>query len=174
MMLLRIGDKIVNRNKIYQLVDDMLDMRRQGFSQQEVANSLGIDRSLVSKVETVGEIRKGARLALLGFPIENCSQLQTVADEEGVDFVLLMSEAERWDFLQKKSGVELFNGLMEIMANLRKYDIIIMIGSNLRIKLMETLLDKAVIGLQIGESPIADDRYVEPERLRSLIRELAV
>lgn len=173
-MLLRIGDKIVNRNKIYQLVDDVLDMRRQGFSQQEVANSLGIDRSLISKVETVGEIRKGARLALVGFPIENCAQLSEVAEEEGVDFVLLMSEAERWDFLQKKSGVELFNGLMEIMAKLRKYDIIIMLGSNLRIKLMETLLDKAVIGLQIGESPIADDRYVEPERLRSLIRELAV
>ncbi|WP_346353648.1 transcriptional regulator [Azotosporobacter soli] len=173
-MLLRIGDKIVNRNKIYQLVDDMLDMRRQGFSQQEAANSLGIDRSLVSKLETVGEVRKGARLALVGFPIENCQELRQISEEEGVDFVLLMSEKERWNFLQSKSGVELFNGLMEIMATLRKYDIIIMLGSNLRIKLMETLLDKAVIGLQIGESPIEDDRYVDPERLRSLIRELVV
>lgn len=173
-MLLRIGDKIVNRNKIYQLVDDMLDMRGQGFSQQEVANSLGIDRSLVSKLETVGEIRKGARLALVGFPIKNCQELRDVAEEEGVDFTLLMSERERWDFLQSKNGVDLFNGLTEIMAALRKYDIIIMLGSNLRIKLMEALLDKAVIGLQIGESPIADDRYVEPERLRSMIRELVL
>ena len=173
-MLLRIGDKIVNRNKIYQLVDDMLDMRGQGFSQQEVANSLGIDRSLVSKLETVGEIRKGARLALVGFPIKNCQELREVAEEEGVDFTLLMSEQERWDFLQSKNGVDLFNGLTEIMAALRKYDIIIMLGSNLRIKLMEALLDKAVIGLQIGESPIADDRYVEPERLRSMIRELVL
>jgi hypothetical protein len=40
-MLLRIGDKIVNRQKIHQTVDAILDYRSHGMSQQEVANKFG-------------------------------------------------------------------------------------------------------------------------------------
>lgn len=83
-----------------------------------------------------------------------------------------MSEQERWDFVQTKSGIELFNTIMEIISSVRKHDIVIIIGSNMRIKLMETLLDKAVIGVQIGESPIAEDKYVNPEDICALIKQL--
>lgn len=171
-MLLRIGDKILNRQKIHQTVDHILEMRSHGFSQQEVANSVGVDRTFVSRLETVGEVRKGGRVALIGFPIKNCDEINSVARQEGVDYCFVLSEQERWDFVQAKSGVELFNTIMDIIAKLRQYDIVIIIGSNMRIKLVETLLDKEVIGIQIGESPIAEDRYVSPDDVRSLIRQL--
>ncbi len=171
-MLLRIGEKIINRQKVHQLIDEMLDMRGQGLSQQEVANRVGIDRTVISKLETVGEVRKGGRVALIGFPIENCDELRSMAKQEGVDYSLLMSEQERWDFVQKKTGVDFFNAIMEIIATLRNYDIVIILGSNMRIKLMEALLDKEVIGVQIGASPIAEDKYVDPESIRSIIRQL--
>ena len=173
-MLLRIGEKIINRQKVHQIIDEMLDMRGQGLSQQEVANRVGIDRTVISKLETAGEVRKGGRVALIGFPIENCDELRSMAKEEGVDYSLLMSEQERWDFVQKKTGVDFFNSIMEIIATLRNYDIVIILGSNMRIKLMEALLDKEVIGVQIGASPIAEDKYVDPESIRIIIRQLYI
>jgi len=171
-MLLRIGEKIINRQKIHQIIDEMLDMRSQGLSQQEVASRIGIDRTVVSKLETVGEVRKGGRIALVGFPIINCDELRLMAKQEGIEYSLLMSEQERWDFVQKKTGVDFFNAIMEIVAALRNYDIVIIIGSNMRIKLMVALLDKEVIGVQIGESPIAEDKYVDPESIRAIIHHL--
>ena len=171
-MLLRIGEKIINRQKVHQVIDDMLDLRGQGFSQQEVANRVGMDRTVISKLETVGEVRKGGRVALVGFPIKNCEEIRFMAKQEGIDYSLLLSEQERWDFVQNKTGVEFFNTIMEIIATLRTYDIVIILGSNMRIKLMETLLDKEVIGVQIGESPIADDKYVDPESIRIIVRQL--
>jgi DNA-binding transcriptional regulator LsrR (DeoR family) len=171
-MLLRIGDKIVNRQKIHKVIDDVLEMRSRGFSQQEIANKVGLDRTVISRLETFGEVRKGGRIALIGFPIKNCGELEAMARQEGVDYCLLLSEKERWDFVESKTGVELFNKIMEIVGILRAYDIVIIIGSNVRIKLMETLLDKSVIGVQIGESPIADDKFVNVEDIRSIIRQL--
>jgi len=171
-VLLRIGDKIVDRQKIHHTVDKVLELRRDGLSQQEVASRVGVDRTFVSRLETIGEIRKGGRVALIGFPIQNCQEIYTMARQEGVDFCLAMSNQERLDFLQTKSGVELFNTIMEIVSNVRKYDIVIIIGSNMRIKLMEALLDKAVIGVEIGESPISEDKYVNPEDICALIRQL--
>lgn len=171
-MLLRIGEKIVNSQKIHQIIDEMLEMRAQGLSQQEVANRVGVDRTVISKLETVGEIRKGGRVALVGFPIKNCEELRLMAKQEGIDYSLLMSEQERWAFVQSKTGVDFFNNIMEIIATLRNYDIVIILGSNMRIKLMETILDKEVIGVQIGASPIAEDKYVDPESIRSMVRQL--
>lgn len=171
-MLLRIGEKIINREKIHQLIDEMLERRSQGYSQQEVAKQLGIDRTVISKLETAGEVRKGRRVALVGFPVQNGEELAAAARRAGIDFVLLLSEAERWEYVQAKSGVELFNQIMEIIATLRGYDIVIMLGSNMRIKLMAALLDKEVIGIELGSSPLAEDKYVEPELLQTIIRQL--
>lgn len=171
-MLLRIGEKIINQQKIHQTVDDILEMRRQGLSQQEVANHIGVDRTFVSRLETVGEIRKGGRVALIGFPIQNCAELEEMAKQEGVDYCLVLTEKERWDFVQTKSGIELFNDIMQVISILRKYDVVIILGSNMRIKLMEALLDKEVIGVQIGESPIEDDKYVNPEDIREIITKI--
>ena len=85
-----------------------------------------------------------------------------------------MSECERWDYVESKSGIELFNNIMGIISALRKYDVVIILGSNMRIKLIGTLLDKdkEVIGVEIGESPIAEDKYVDPDAVRAIIRQI--
>lgn len=173
-MLIRIGDKIINKQKIFDTIERMLDLRHNGLSQQETANQIGIDRTVVSRLETLGEIRKGGQIALVGFPIRNREELAAAAQEEGVDFILLLTEDERNRFVQEKSGAELFNEIMQIIARLRTYDIVIFIGSNMRIKLVEALLDKEVIGIQIGESPIAEDKYFSPVELLTIIRHIKV
>ncbi len=171
-MLRRVGDKIINPQKIHKAIDDVLELRGRGLSQQEVANRVGIDRTVVSRLETLGEVRKGGRIALIGFPVKNCDELAAMARQEGVDYCLLLTEKERWDFLESKSGIELFNTIMEIIGILRSYDIVIIVGSNMRIKLIEALLDKEVIGVQIGESPLNEDKYVQPDSIRAIIQQL--
>jgi hypothetical protein len=171
-MLRRIGDKIINPQKIHKIIDDILEMRGRGMSQQDIANKVGLDRTVISRLETYGEVRKGGRIALIGFPIKNCDELAAMARQEGVDYCLLLSEKERWDFVESKSGIELFNTIMEIIGTLRSYDMVIIICSNMRIKLIEALLDKDVIGVQIGESPINEDKYVNAESIRDIIRQL--
>jgi len=173
-VLTHIGDKIINRQKLHQAIDEILDLRSKGWSQQEVAKQIGVDRTLVSRLETLGEVRKGGTVAIIGFPVINQEEIRNIARQEGVDYCFLLSEQERWNYVESKSGLELFNTIMEIISSLRKYDVVIIIGSNMRIKLIATLLDKEVIGVEIGESPIAEDKYVEPEIIRKMIRQIHV
>ncbi|MBP1765115.1 MAG: hypothetical protein H6Q65_2173, partial [Firmicutes bacterium] len=162
------------RQKLHQAIDEILDLRSKGWSQQEVAKQIGVDRTLVSRLETLGEVRKGGTVAIIGFPVINQEEIKNIARQEGVDYCFLLSEQERWDYVESKSGLELFNTIMEIISSLRKYDVVIIIGSNMRIKLISTLLDKEVIGVEIGESPIAEDKYAEPEIIRKMIRQIHV
>ncbi|MDQ0286206.1 putative XRE-type DNA-binding protein [Desulfofundulus luciae] len=170
MDLIRIGEKIISRRRIDQYVSRMLELRAKGLSQAEVAGRLGVDRTLVSRLESLGEVRKGKRIAVVGFPIKNKEELQSALDKEGVDFVLLMTEAERWDFVRSQSGLELVNTMMELIAGAHAYDQVVVIGSSKRIKIIEAVLDKPVLGYEIGESPIQEDKYVNPDEIVKLIR----
>lgn len=171
-MLLRVGDKLINRQKIYRSVDQILTLRCQGLSQQEVANQVGVDRTLISRLENIGEVRKGKSVALIGFPIHNCEELRQVAKQEGIDYVLLLTEKQRWQFVQEKSGVELFNAIIQIISEIRSNDTVIILGSNLRIKLIQAMLDKEVIGIEIGESPIAEDKHVDPGIILDIMKKI--
>lgn len=168
----RIGEKLVDREKIYKAVDKILALRCRGLSQQDVARQLGIDRAFVSRLEGLGEVRKGGRIALVGFPVLNKEELTEVAQSEGLDFILLLTDKERWDYLKGKSGVGLFNEIMGIITNLKDYDAVIFIGSDLRVGLAESILGNRVIGIEIGTSPIKEDKYVDPGRIREIIQEL--
>jgi transcriptional regulator with XRE-family HTH domain len=170
MDLIRLGEKIISRRKIDQTVGEILRLRAEGLSQTEVAGRLGLDRTMVCRLENLGEIRKGRRLALIGFPILNKKELEEALEKEGIDFVFLMSERERWEYIRKKSGIELFDSIMEIIARTHSFDQVIVVGSNQRIKIFEAVLDKEVIGFEIGESPIQEDKYVEIDKVLELIR----
>ncbi|HHW44824.1 transcriptional regulator [Desulfofundulus thermobenzoicus] len=170
MDLLRIGEKIISRRKIDQFVGRMLELRAGGLSQTEVAHRLGVDRTLVSRLESLGEVRKGRKIAVVGFPVQNKEELRAALQAEGVDFILLMTEAERWDFVRSKSGIELVNLLMDLFARAHNFDQIVVIGSNKRIKIIEAVLDKVVVGYEIGESPIQEDKYVDPGEIIQIVR----
>ncbi|AGK99900.1 helix-turn-helix domain-containing protein [Desulfoscipio gibsoniae] len=170
MDLVRIGDKVISRHKIDSFLTEILQLRSMGLSQTDVAARLGIDRTLVSRLENMGELRKGKSVAVIGFPIANRDEIYALMQAEGVDYVMLMSESERWDFVRQKSGIELFNAIMELIALAHSYDQVVVIGSGKRIKIIRAALDKEVVGLEIGESPIQEDKYVDPAELVAVIR----
>ena len=167
--LIRLGEKVISRRKIDQTIDEILRLRANGMTQAEVANRIGVDRPLISRIECLGEIRKGSSVAVIGFPILNKDEIRAALESEGVELILILSEKERWKYLEK-SGLTLFDTLMEIIARLHSYDHVVVIGSNKRIKIIEAVLDKEVIGYEIGESPIREDKYVDPGIIIELIR----
>ena len=111
--LLRIGDKIISRQQIDRWITRILDLRRQGHSQQEVAQKLKIDRTFVSRLESLGELRKGNGVAVIGFPVANGPELAALCRQYGVDCTLLQRTGAA-DFVSSKSGLDLFNQVMEI------------------------------------------------------------
>lgn len=165
----RIGDKIINNKRIEQIIDKVITLREKGYSQSRVASEIGVERSFISRLESIGEIRKGKKIALIGFPVSNKNQLLELGHEYGLDYVLLMTEKERWNFIENKSGLELFNNVMEILVKLKEFDLIIFLGSDMRLDLIEKLVEGQVVGIEIGRSPITEDKYVEPEKIKDII-----
>jgi len=168
--LIRIGDKLISVSRIENIIQEMLDLRQQGVSQAEVAKKFNTDRTFLSRLESLGEIRKGKTIAIVGFPLKNTEELKQLAFQEGVDFSLLMTDKERWDFVYEKSGIELLNEVMGLIYQVRQYDVVILLGSDQRLRLFKALLDKEVISVDIGKSPMTEDVYVDPQNLRKIIR----
>lgn len=172
MQLIRIGDKVINPERIHRMVDRALELRAAGHSQQDVAEMLTVDRTLISRLESVGEMRKGKKIALVGFPVSNSQELIDLATAEGLDLVLVMSEVERIGFARSQNGADLLNQVMGLIAQARLCDAVIFIGSDQRLAMVEALVGAHVVGIEIGRSPMCEDVYVNPEQVRSLIRSL--
>lgn len=168
--LVRIGDKVIQRSRLIRFIDDLLARRVAGLSQLEAARELGVDRTLVSRLESIGEVRRGARLALIGFPIANRRELYQLALSRGVDFILLMSNQERWDFVAQRDGASLFNQVLDMISLVKRCDAVIFLGSDRRVRMMEEIVGRErLVGVELGPSPLEEDQYVEPERLAEYI-----
>jgi hypothetical protein len=166
--LYRIGDKIVGREKLQDAIDEILDDREAGATQEEVARAHGVQRSFVSFLESLGEVRRGARVALVGFPLANAAEVKELAETKAVDFTLVFSQAER-ESIESGSASDVFNRLLETLATLRDYDVIVLMASDWRIELIERILGREVIAIEIGHSPIREDVEVDLDELGRLL-----
>ena len=169
---IRIQDKIISHQKINNTITKILQLRARGLSQQEVAERLSVDRTFISRLEGIGELRKGKTIACIGFPIINKQEIQDILEKEGVDFILLMTEKERLDFVEQRSGKQMLNELMDLIARMHNYEVVIAIGSDQRLKLIEGMLEGEVISLEIGISPITEDKWVDPMEIRKILRSI--
>lgn len=173
MRLLRIGDKIVDRDRLVSIISEILHRRAIGATQQEVAFAMGLERSFVSHLEGLGEVRRGKRIAVVGFPIANSEELEKIAQSFAVDFVYFLSERERREYAHRKTEADLFAELLELLASLKEYDVVVFLASNKRIATLGKILDREFIGISIGNSPIKRDRKVKPELLFDVLSSLA-
>ncbi|MDP2182002.1 MAG: transcriptional regulator [Actinomycetota bacterium] len=168
MRLFRIGDKVISREKLFDALEEILEDREAGATQEEVARAKGVQRSFVSFLESIGEVRRGARIALVGFPIENAEEVKELAERLAIDFVLVVSQAER-ESIEAGSATEVFNRLLETLATLRDYDVIVLMASDWRIELIERILGREIIGIPLGHSPIREDKRVDIAELERLL-----
>ncbi|MDZ4168085.1 MAG: transcriptional regulator [Coriobacteriia bacterium] len=168
MRFFRIGEKVISREKLVDAVDSILADREAGATQEEAARAVGVTRSVVSFLETLGEVRRGPRVALVGFPVANCGEVQEVAERHAVDFVLVMSQAQR-ESIEAGSPANVFNRLLETLATLRDFDTVLLMASDWRIATIEKILGSEVVGIPLGSSPLREDRAVDVEELDRLL-----
>ncbi len=102
----------------------------------------------------------------------NKDEIHEVASEEGIDFIFLMNDEERWRYVRERSGLEVLNEIMAIISKLQIYDVVIFIGSDMRCNLVESILGNRVISIVIGTSPIKQDAHMDPEMIRKIIGEV--
>lgn len=169
MDLLRIGDKVISRTKIGNKIKEILELRMLGLSQQEAADKLGVERTFISRLEGMGEIRKGQSIAAVGFPIKNKAEVEKVLRAYGVEFFVLMSEDERTAYVTGCDGVQLSNKIMELINKFRSYDTVIVMASDYRNKIARDLLDNRIIEIDIGKSPIKEDVNVNLDILTEIL-----
>ncbi len=164
MELIRIGDKVVSRDKLLEALDGILGDRAAGATQEEAARHAGVQRSFVSFLETLGEVRRGPRVALVGFPVANTEEVRELAERHAVDFTLVVSQSER-ESIESGSPSEVFNQLLETLSVLRDFDTLVLMASDWRIRTIERILGTEVVGMPLGHSPLREDKHVDIEEL---------
>ena len=164
--IVRIGEKLVSLDKAGRLLERVLEMRAQGLPQQEVARRLSLDRSFISRLESIGEIRRGKSVAVIGFPIKNKDELVDICLDLGLDFFLIMTNRERWELVGGKQALDFFNEMLEIIARLKGYDTLVLLTSERWYRLAEALLDVQIVFINLGPTPVREDCRVDPERFR--------
>jgi transcriptional regulator with XRE-family HTH domain len=165
--VVRIGEKMVSLDKAVRLMEQVLELRAQGFSQQEVAHRLSLDRSFISRLESVGELRKGRRVAVVGFPIANGAALVEICRDLGLDYYLILNNRERWDLVSDKKALDFFNQILEIITRLRGFDTLVLLTSERWYRLAEALLDIQIIFVNLGPTPLQEDCLVDPAQFRA-------
>jgi transcriptional regulator with XRE-family HTH domain len=164
--VVRIGEKMISLDKAGRLLEHIFELRARGLSQQEVARRLSLDRSFVSRLESAGELRKGKRVAVVGFPIANSAELTQICRELGLDFCLIMNNRERWALVDDKKALDFFNQVLEIITQLKGFDILVLLTSERWYRLADALLDLQIIYMNLGPTPVQEDCHVDPVGFR--------
>ncbi|MGI6703892.1 MAG: transcriptional regulator [Clostridia bacterium] len=172
MDIVRVGNKSIDKDRLYQIIDKIIDMRSKGVSQQDIADRIGTDRTFVSRLESLGEVRKGDSVAFVAFPVENKQEIIEILDRYGVNFHLVMTEEERLAFVDERSGRELLNSIMDWIVKARQCDTVVIFASDKRSKLIEALVDCQVIRKHIGASPITRGVYIPSQDIIEVLNAL--
>jgi hypothetical protein len=169
--LYRIGDKVVSAERVHEEITRILKDREAGATQEEVARQHGVQRSFVSFLETLGEIRRGARIGVVGFPIANGDEVREVAERYAVDLVLVLSQSER-ESIEASSNANIFNMLLDTLADLRDFDVVVLLASDWRISTLEKILGAEVVGITLGPSPLRSDVTVDTTELAGVLESI--
>ncbi len=168
MRFYRIGDKVVGRDKLNDMIDAILVDREGGATQLGAAAAHGVDRSFVSWLETLGEIRRGKRIAVIAFPVENVDEVKRVCGEYGVELALIVSQAER-EGMEAGRADRMFNLVLDTLAQLKDFDVVILMASTKRTGAVEKILGSEVITRELGTSPLRHDVHVDIDELTDLL-----
>jgi hypothetical protein len=168
MRFFRIGDKIVSREKLVEQITGILRDRERGATQAETATSHGVERSFVSWLETLGEVRRGRRVALIAFPVANSDEVRALAEAHGVEFLLVMSQSER-ESLEGSPGDQVFNRVLDTLATLKDFDVLVLLASDWRVGTIEKILGREVVAVTLGPSPLRHDVVVDLDQLDDIL-----
>lgn len=97
----RVGDKVIYKKKIERTITKILKMREKGLSQSKVAGEINVERSFISRLESIGEVRKGEKIALIGFPIANKQEITEIAKKKWCRVYFAFNRRRKMGFYKK-------------------------------------------------------------------------
>jgi len=168
MRFYRVGDKVVGRDKLIDRIDAILIDREGRAPPPEAGPAHGVDRSFVSWLETLGEVRRGPRVAFIAFPVANVAEVRAVCDAHAVELAMVMSQSEREGFEAGRADA-VFNMVLDVLADLKDFDVVIIFASTRRTGTIEKILGREVIARPLGPSPLRHDIVVDVEELNDLL-----
>ena len=169
MEFIRIGEKLINLQKVDEMVRQIFKLRSLGMSQQEVAAKLQLDRTFISRLETLGNVRRGGKIGLMAFPVANKDELRALADRYGIEKRLILSDHERWLLVEDKNGIDFLNQVIAIIEQFRQCDTVFVFCSAKWNRLATALLDNEVFTVEIGSTPIPTDVDVDPKMIVAML-----
>lgn len=169
MRMWRIGGKLISEEKLFTGIEGIMDDREAGATQSEAAELHHVQRSFVSFLETLGEVRRGSRVAIVAFPVSNAEEIEELAERYSIDMVLALSQETRERIEGGTSAASVFNALMATMEELAQFDAIIVCASDLRIASAKRIFGPSVFSIELGASPLRSDVEVDLTQLEELI-----
>lgn len=170
--IFRIGEKLISLDKATRHIERAFELREQGYAQQEAARRLQLDRSFISRLESIGEIRKGDKVAVIAFPIANAAELSAICSACGLDFYLILNNEQRWEMVLDSQALDFFNRMLALVTRLRELDTLIMVTSGKWHHLAEALLDIQIVYISLGATPIESDCHVNPEQFQATLAQV--
>ena len=149
---IRIGDKVISLERARHLVERIFHLRSTGSTQQEVASLLGVERSFISHLEGLGEIRRSKQIALIGSSIKNPAEVEQAAKDLGIDLIYL-SDGERTSMRE----------MLNVIAQVKGLDFVVFLGPQDEASLLERIIDTRIVFISLEQS----------SSLREIIGELA-
>lgn len=137
---IKIGDKIISLDRASDLIDRIFDMRSNGSTQEEVAKTLGVERSFISHLEGIGEIRKSKEIAFIGSGVKDEAAVEKTVHDLNFEHV----------FINGDGRAEIGEALA-VLTILKDIDFIIFLGPDSEHKLLESVLDKKIIGITLDK-----------------------
>lgn len=168
MRLFRIGEKVVSLERLVDELAAVLEDRQGGATQLEVSLRHGVERSFVSRMESLGEVRRGPKVALVAFPVANADEVRALAEERALDLVMVFSQAER-ETIEGGDASDVFNRTLDTLAALKDFDVVVLLASDWRIRTVEKVLGRETIAIPLGTSPLRHDVPVDVAELSAVL-----
>jgi hypothetical protein len=74
--------------------------------------------------------------------------------------------------VRDKQALDFFNQMLEVVTRLRGYDTLVLLTSERWYYLAEALLDIQIVFINLGPTPVQEDRRVEPPQFRGALEQV--
>ena len=117
----------------------------------------------------MGEIRKGKKIAVVGFNIKNKDEIEKVALGSGVELIRLFGEKGKENLIKGKNGEDILDSAFKVFAELANFDLIVFMASKKRVRKAEKIFGKRIYGFVEGRDKNTEEIFIHPEKFKAIL-----
>jgi hypothetical protein len=146
MRLIKVGNKLISWEKISSAINEILQRRSTGATQQEVASDFGIERVFISYLESIGAIQRNQSLAVVCWLIDNLAEVSNLVGSYGVEMFNLVPNSTSLSHIEVN---DICRYVIEVLAKVKKFQALIVIGDRSQVELFREITDQDVYAVRL-------------------------